>query len=158
MCQFGCPVTGRSSLVTLSELLLSLSPSWLPSLLSAPCPPAQFPAIPALPKSTEHLLGDEPWQGWWHGDTEHVLAQGVLLVARNVKQSLPPCMSDNNDWSTSPMRSRWEIWGCLAWRGGGSGGILAVSKTTWKEAVARWGWPLCPTTSDRTIGHSPGEV
>lgn len=40
---------------------------------SAPCPPAQFPNVLALPKSSDHLLTVELWQGWWHGDTEHVL-------------------------------------------------------------------------------------
>lgn len=106
---------------TVSELVPLSAVSTVP-----PCPAH---AIPALPKSSEHLLGDEPWQVWWHGDTENVLAQGVLLVARKVKQSLPPCMCmPDNFWSTNPARSSQGSWGCLAWRGGGSGGISPLSK------------------------------
>lgn len=53
-------------------------------------PPALVRAILALLKSSEHVLAAELWQGWWHGDTEHVFVQGVLLVARSVKQCTHP--------------------------------------------------------------------
>ena len=88
---------GRSRLVILSGLflltvsqLVSLSAVSTLPLCPALCPPAQLRAILALPRSSERLLAVELWQGWWHRDTEHVLVQGVLLVARSVKQRLHP--------------------------------------------------------------------
>jgi len=40
--------------------------------------------------------------------------------------------------STSFMRSGWGYWDCFAWRRGGSGEILLLSTTAWKEVVASW--------------------
>lgn len=45
-------------------------------------------------------------------------------------------------------------WGCLAQRKGGSGVTFTLSRTPWKEGVARWGSVSSPrVTSDRTGGN-----
>ena len=47
-------------------------------------------------------------------------------------------------WSTSPVRSGWGRWGCLAWRGGGWDGTFSLSTAPWKEAAVRWGLVSSP--------------
>lgn len=42
-------------------------------------------------------------------------------------------------WRVSHIRRVWGSWGCLAWRKGGTGKTLLLSKTPPKEVVVRWG-------------------
>ena len=40
--------------------------------------------------------------------------------------------NDPRGWSTSPMRTGWESWGCSAWRRGGCRETLLQPSSTWR--------------------------
>ena len=42
-------------------------------------------------------------------------------------------------WSTSPVRTGWESWGCSAWRRQGSGEALLQSSSTWRGPIGKMG-------------------
>ena len=104
-----------------------------------------LPASVGLPLATKHMWSKiwrgkkgslpRPWHCWGH-ILFPMFSFGPLTTRKTLR-----CWAVSREgqwscwrvWSTNPVRNSWGMWGCLAWRGRGSGETLLLSTTTWRR-------------------------